>query len=134
MVPPKPRALAVPTAAEENAEAEEVPAPPTPEEEEEASLAAVEKYRSNLRLWKSRASLAVEPLPEAAVGRRLVAELSGAPAAAASGAVGPEAAAQMRQALTRQLLQSLASSMQSDAATLEDRLSQLETMRWSAER
>lgn len=29
-----------------------------------ASLAAVEKYRSNLRLWKSRASLAVEPLPE----------------------------------------------------------------------
>ena len=37
----------------------------------------------------------------------------------------------MRQALTRQLLQSLASSMQSDASTLEEQLSQLETMRWS---
>ena len=43
-----------------------------------------------------------------------------------------QSAEKLRQALTRQLLQSLAQSMVSDAEVLDDQLHQLETMRWSA--
>lgn len=205
IVPPKPRVLVQPS--------ESAPPPPPPEDSDgdcdspkspgsplsPGTLAPLNHYRSNLRLWKHRASLAVEPVPEAvkearrsrimsderlradsatsdisqedrlrrheqlrrqrglllgkrmkereeqlqdfarrggsredqaAAARRLVAELSGAPPATAS-QLTPEVATQMRQALTRQLLQSLASSMHSDAATLEDQLNQLEHMRWT---
>jgi len=211
IVPPKPRVLVQPHTS---------PLPPESEPDSPlspkspgsplspGSLASLNHYRANLQLWKHRASLAVEPVPEelkeaqrrsrvlsderlradsgtsemaedrqrraehlrrqrdkllgkrrkereeqlheftqalrpadgislsqedrAALGRRLVAELSGATLAESTAHTAPEAAAQMRQALTRQLLQSLASSMHSDAATLEDRLNQLETMRWSS--
>ncbi|CAJ1345488.1 unnamed protein product [Effrenium voratum] len=76
------------------------------------------------------ASAAMSSEDYAALGRRRVAELSGAVRAEAPGAVPPEAAEKLRQTLTRQLLQSLAASIPSDASTLEDQLSQLESMRW----
>mmetsp|Transcript_31093 Transcript_31093/g.58321 ORF Transcript_31093/g.58321 Transcript_31093/m.58321 type:complete len:540 (+) Transcript_31093:53-1672(+) len=191
---------------------EEVPPPPPPPQEEQKETAPVEKFRTNLQLWKRRASNAVQPLPKqlrgartrlwsppgspksapseppfpseeerqqraehlkrqrdrlmakrskereqqlqqfarlsninqidttfskeasAARGRRRVAELSGGPLAsqAAPSRVQPESADKLRQALSRQLLQSLASSVVSDANVLDDQLHQLESMRWSA--
>lgn len=188
------------------------PKPPPPPAEEAATtstasrtLPPVQAFRTNLQLWKRRASEAVQPLPKqlrgarsrmfsppsspksaagdfcgpseeerqqradhlrrqrdrliekrakdreqqlsefggaahpdkevwAALGRRRVAELSGAQLAneAAPSHAQPESAEKLRQALTRQLLQSLAQSMVSDAEVLDDQLHQLETMRWSA--
>eukprot|EP00435_Cladocopium_sp_Y103_P044165 s141_g12.t1 len=71
IVPPKPRVLVQPS--------ESAPPPPPPEDSDRdcdspkspgsplspGTLAPLNHYRSNLRLWKHRASLAVEPVPEA---------------------------------------------------------------------
>ncbi|CAE7378960.1 unnamed protein product, partial [Symbiodinium sp. CCMP2456] len=194
-VPPKPR---VAVGAAEDGPPK--PPPPPAEEAEKAATAStasrtlppVQAFRTNLQLWKRRASEAVQPLPKqlrgarsrmfsppsspksaagdfcgpseeerqqradhlrrqrdrliekrakdreqqlsefggaahldkevwAALGRRRVAELSGAQLAneAAPSRAQPESAEKLRQALTRQLLQSLAQSMVSDAEVLD---------------
>ncbi|CAE7029315.1 unnamed protein product [Symbiodinium natans] len=205
-VPPKPRvAVGAPT----DASPPPPPPPPPAEGAEEGaadaaissslpSLPPVQTFRTNLQMWKRRASEAVQPLPKqlrearsrmlsppsspksaagdfsvpseeerqqradhlrrqrdrliemrskdrerqlselgcagsadahhgdmeawAALGRRRVAELSGARLAdeTAPSSAQPESAEKLRQALTRQLLQSLAQSMVSDADAYMD--------------